>query len=377
MEMRKYQATCRFTLGSTGVVINKGDEVQSDGTRVIAGGTEAVVPQIKGAINAQWLVPIESYDGKTARPKSAGIQIRSAVQTNNTPGVPPSKRPITTIEEDEQVVGTQSDRESIRAGRTPKKVAEEAAIDREALQEQLATSDDGVPVRSIKTPAKQKNTLTPDSAGEAIRAAGKATTNPGKSITEEEMLSKMTPEKRKEYLDKKEALRAPYLADAAAKLGNPNAVKSSPKVIQKEGITLTASVGGGISTEDASDPSAKPTTSTSESEGIRFQGTNLKKPEAKVIGAKGQEIPKAAKEAPKAAKAKAPELSPAARLKVAKAIYSKFPKDYDFDKPAKKKVALLRLNYEDKPDVVKAAFSAEADDVRVLIATEFPEYFTG
>jgi hypothetical protein len=62
---------------------------------------------------------------------------------------------------------------------------------------------------------------------------------------------------------------------------------------------------------------------------------------------------------------------------VAKAMCADFPPNYDFAAPAKKRVARLQADFEDRPDVIRAAFAAENDEVKQLLVNEFPQAFNG
>lgn len=64
-----------------------------------------------------------------------------------------------------------------------------------------------------------------------------------------------------------------------------------------------------------------------------------------------------------------------ARKVVAKALCQDFPDTYDFGQQWKKRLANIRFNFEDRPDVIRAIFAAESDDFKKVLLAEFPEVF--
>jgi hypothetical protein len=38
---------------------------------------------------------------------------------------------------------------------------------------------------------------------------------------------------------------------------------------------------------------------------------------------------------------------------------------------------MIRLNYENRPDIIRAIFAAESDEFKKLLVEEFPEAFPG
>ena len=99
---------------------------------------------------------------------------------------------------------------------------------------------------------------------------------------------------------------------------------------------------------------------------------NLAPPEKKAKREKkpGQDLPSADKET-KIEK----DGTLDARKVVAKALCQDFPDTYDFGQQWKKRLANIRFNFEDRPDVIRAIFAAESDDFKKVLLAEFPEVF--
>jgi hypothetical protein len=73
---------------------------------------------------------------------------------------------------------------------------------------------------------------------------------------------------------------------------------------------------------------------------------------------------------------KAVKAADAAR-KIAKSICPDFPESYDFAAPARKKIARLQADFEDRPDVIRAVAAADTDlELRNRLFVEFPGAFT-
>lgn len=64
-----------------------------------------------------------------------------------------------------------------------------------------------------------------------------------------------------------------------------------------------------------------------------------------------------------------------ARKVVAKSLCADFPDTYDFSQQWKKRLANIRFNFEERPDVIRAIFAAESDDFKKVLLSEFPEVF--
>ena len=130
-------------------------------------------------------------------------------------------------------------------------------------------------------------------------------------------------------------------------------------------------MGGGIETADlAGMDEGKAEVSSYEVEGMRFTNTNGPKRD---IGRGPQAAPKipSAKAAPLPTVALKPEV----RLAIAKSLCADFPESYDFEAPARKKLARIMADFEDRHDVIRAIYAAETDEMKALLAAEFPKAF--
>ena len=58
---------------------------------------------------------------------------------------------------------------------------------------------------------------------------------------------------------------------------------------------------------------------------------------------------------------------------IAKAVCADFPDNYDFAVPVKKRMARLQADYENRPDVLRAVFAAEGDEMKSILMQEFPQ----
>lgn len=357
-------ATRSFALGNFGVKVAKDTELEFDGSTVHYGGSTYAFPQLRGAMTAGWIVLSEDYE--EGNPEygvraSAQIQVRPAVSLTTSMDGSSGKaaRTVSTVTEaDERIVmNSSSHAESTKVANGFKKTA-------------VTTSggQEGVAVRTLSSPSKQRTELTASSVGSALRAAtdGVRPITPGQGLSVEDMLDAMPEEEREEYLAKK----------AAAKSGLPGSDRgAAPQVVGKvrraaakntEGMTLTQSVGGGTDIGDDGPIVAKigkDTTSTRVEDGITFSNTN-------VPADRGH------KARPRAAAVQAaPEVSADVRKRIAKSMCADFPDSYDFTALPKKKLARLQADFEDRLDVLRAVFAAESDDFKAQLVAEFPAAF--
>lgn len=360
----QFTATRTFALGPLGMKIAKGDSLEFDGSTVIYAGAQHPLPQLRATLTSGWLVLSEDYD--EANPEygirtSARIQVRPAVAETTSMDGSSSKnaRTVSTVaQHDERVVlNYKQHAETTQAQNGFKRVA-------------VTTSggQEGVAVRTLSTPSKQRTELTASSAGAALRAAtdGVPTIVPGQGITQEEMLERMDPEAAEAYLAQKASRKAQFVTEPAPTNQIVGRVKNrAPK--QAEGMKITQSVGGGLDIgEDgpvvATIKSSDTKTSRVE-DGIVFTNTN--------VPDKGQKTrPRAAAVVPSL------EVSPEIRLRIAKAVCPDFPASYDFSASPKKKLARLQADFEDRLDILQAVFAAESDAMKQQLVEEFPEAFS-
>jgi hypothetical protein len=357
-----FRATRSFSLGANNLQLRKGDEVLFDGQIATLNG-ETFPAQLKGAIKAGWLVLDESYDEDdptyNQRP-TANIQVRA----------PNGGNPLAPVERTSMVTTESDEREVMKTGAHAKAVQQHTQAARATGQVNtnggmaVMTSADqeGIPVRSLKTPAKSRNELRGDNAGTLISGAVAPTLETHVGMTQEEMLERMTETQREEYLAKTGALRSAYDADAGTSQRSVVAkVKTTAGPQTREGFNVSTSVG--VGSQEVADPTGmggKAEESVVVVDGITLRNTNgPKRPE--------QPHPRAA-ETRKAA-------GPDPRRMVAKTLCKDFPDNYDFTAPLKKRLARLQADFEDRSDVIRAAFAAESDEMKAYLLDEFPAAF--
>lgn len=398
----KFIATRSFELGSTSMKVSAGSEVDFDGTVVDYGGGRYTLPTLRGAIRAGWLVLEEEYDpdAPIGPAPSANIQVRSAVNQGNNPLAPAAKQAITTVASDEREVmnykartaSAQQQTQMARQASRPQPQQAGGGVARSFNggpgNVEVGGAEFGVPVnRGFATSAKQVTSVTPDSVGSAIRAADRVKVQPGQGMTEEEYVTRMSESERDEYFAKKEAAKAGVTSRVNTNYSGPQVTQMAQPTRQvhatinktarsqvREGITATMSVGGGIETADPTGYGGVPHQSQTESEGIKFANTNGPKRAFQAApngGAMGG--PAAVEEANYSKIEK--DGTADARKRIAKSLCADFPEDYNFSDHWKRRLAMIRLNYEDRADVIRAIFAAESDDFKKTLMEEFPAVF--
>lgn len=360
-QMQIYRATRDFGMG--GFTVQRGMEIGFDGYNVqVAGRPAQPLPTFKGAIKTGWAVPEASYDPAAGPglPQRANIRVHPADGGN--PSAPRgASAMLATTEAEEQIVGNYADH---------------AANVRQSNQKRsyLSTeSQDGTHVRGLQTVANSRGgartTLNGSNTQQAIAEAERVKIQPGRGITRDEMLARMSPEDREVYLAEIEARRSAYVADEPVRgpetQGNVVGRVAAPKDLDTMGMHVATTVGGGTDTVDLTGLDTAPAEKrVIEVEGMRFTTTN------------------GPRKAPRAAEVK--RADPGAgtfqdvdpRRVIARAVCSDFPDLYDFDLPLRKKLARLRADFEDRPDVIRAVAAAETDtEMRILLVSEFPEAF--
>lgn len=416
-QMVSYISTRSFALGSTGYNIMDGMEVLFDGTNVEVSGNKFTLPTLRGAIKMGWLVPADQYDVNAlpqANP-SANIQVRPANDLGQNPLQPAKRGVITTVESDERVVMSRGQRAFQAEQRT-----QEARGHRQAGGGvarafgggggiEVGGAEFGVPVsRGFQTSARSELKVTPDTVGGAIRQAETVKVQPGEGITESEMLARMTAEQQMDYLAAKEARKgdvmsrtvgyvppAPQTTNLAAYNQNRSAaspqprpqvvghaqkvasIPSSNKTVQAEGVFVGLKLGGGTEIADPTGMGGQAHSSAVMEEGMTFRNTN---------GPKKSYTPVESNPAPEPVEVASTEEGTSriekdgtadARKNIAKAICKDFPDEYSFSDHWKRRLAMIRLSYEERFDVIRAIFAAESDDFKKLLLEEFPEAFKG
>lgn len=388
-------ATKKFSLGSTGVDVLEGMELQFDGTNVEVNGARYTLPQLRGSLKLGWLVLADDYD-PDALPQarvSANIQVRSPINNTQSLTAPPVRAPIVTTESDERVVMTRGDRTNA-SNQTTTAVRQNQHAQRQASggvarsfggsgNVEVGGAEFGTPVaRAFLTSTKARTEVTRDSVGQAIMAADKVKVQPGQGLSEEDMLARMTEEEQEVYLARKLSAKA----DVASRM-NPN--YNGPaitKVMQRDqhqtvgrvrtartqtsdGITATVSTGGGTEIFDPSGSGKAPEQTSTEVEGMRFTNTNGPK-----RGYQPVQSP-ALNEEPQISKIEKDGTADA-RRSIAKSMCADFPDQYNFSDHWKRRLAMIRLNFEGRADVIRAVFTAESDDFKKVLVEEFPEVFS-
>jgi hypothetical protein len=360
-EFQSFVATRSFDLGSTGIKLTRGMPILFDGSTADVGGAKFPIPTLRGAVTRGWIVPEEDFDEDDDEEQervSANIQFRPAQQA----GDPRTNRPGTAVEADERIVMTRGGRAAEAQQRTAASHAARHGSPRRTPQVE-AVDQGGIMVRSLSTPARSVTEVTSSSVGSAIEAAKKVKIEGGRGRSQEEYLAQLSPEEREEYLSRKEALRAEKNLGAHAP---PPVVAPRVKTAKRQtadGVTSRATVTTGTEIYDAGGSAGEADQSVTVVEGMAFRNTNGPKRAYKREG----EV--------SAAPAAKVAVSSDARRRLALRLCPDFPAAYDFDGPLKRKVALLRLNFEDRSDVLNAVFAAESDEFKNILLAEFPEAF--
>ncbi len=400
--------TRNFTLGNTvngqPLALAKGTDVFFDGTTADVAGARYAAPQLRGAIRTGWLIRAQHYDENDTsaeRPRSANIQVRHAADGGNPlkPNVSNFAR-ATEEDIDEREVGnvaehaqrTKDRNNQPTSGYRASQRSRDASIEpgrRFTGSSFQIEPQDGVEVRrgfatarSAGENAQSIPTTQLTRAGEAIARANNVQIQPGEGMTEEEMLDRMHPDDREAYLQDKEAHRSRYAVDAPMPARPIRVDESGSRVVgrvadsaleTREGFRSRVTTGGGTETMDLSGLDTAPSRQGAVSqEGLTFRTTNgpqrdFQQPqpqqeEARVVRSVGQGV--VMQEAPA-------EI----RKMVAKQVCADFPDNYDFTVSVRKRLARLQADYEDRPDVLRAVFAAEGDDMKRMLLSEFPQAF--
>lgn len=340
-DLQAFTATRTFKLAQTGIDVVEGTEILFDGAVVEYAGNRMQLPTLRGAIKVGWLVPSTDYDPMVVqRPISAGVQVRPAEGGN--PLEPRTRTAIAAVNAEETEVA------SIQNHATTTRTRNATNYRRDVNHPDVEVGgSEGRTVRTVSTPAKQS--ASTDDAARAIRAAESVKVQPGRGLSREEALERMSPEEREEYLSQTRARKMQYV-DEPVIVGKTKTAAT----VESEGFSTKLSVGNGLDIADlgGTGVAGKDQESVIESEGMRFTTTNGPKREAKA----------------------ATPLDP--RRVIAKKICADFPDNYDFDSSVRKKIARLQADYDDRPDVILAVASADTDpELRDRLVAEFPEAF--
>jgi len=377
-----------FALGTTGVVLQEGMSVFFDGSTAILNdfeeGDRYTLPNLRGAVASGWLIEADAYYGGNTEappPVSAGMQIHPAVSTANPmQGGQQPKSFVTTVSANEQIVGNASER---AAG-----VRETNKTSRFASTGRIPTVDahgqSGTVVRTVSTPAKWETEVTAQSLGGLIRQAESVKIQAGEGRSEADLLASMSDEERDQYEADKEARRESVLARApgSAKLikstptKSPMAKLSSKKVTESGGMKVTTTVSNGGTDIDVSalDRGGKARVETIDVGGIKVTNTNGPRRANQPISGKAAPPQSPILSAPVQARI-VKDGTEDPRKMIAKKLCPDFPEDYNFADHWKRRLAMIRLNFEARADVIQAIFMAESDDFKKVLLEEFPEVF--
>lgn len=364
--VERYRATRTFGMG--GMSIQPGTVIEFDGYSIaVQGRPPQALPTFVGAIKMGWVAREADYDPRApqARPQAAGIKVRPA-DTGNPNNRTASSSLIATAAAEEQVVSdVQSHAASVRQANQSRSYR--------AAPGTIIEPQDGVPVRTLKTLANSRDgvrtVLEGSSAHDAIAAANRVQIEPGRGITREELLAKMDPKQRALYEAEISARASIHPLGAGQTQAGPEtqgrviATIDAPEAVETMGIRTTTTVGGGTETVDLSGLDSAPAeVSVLETEGLRFTTTNGPR---KAVTVK----------APLSG-ARAPIDASDPRRVIARSICADFPDNYDFEAPARRKLARLQADYDDRPDVIRAVAAAETDaELKAILVGEFPEAF--
>lgn len=357
-QMVEFRATRDFGMG--GMNIQRGMAIHYDGYNISVGGRQQPLPGFKGALKAGWAVPVAQFDPNASAqaPRSAGIKVRPA-DTGN-PMVRQAAAMATVVEAEERIVGNvQTHAQDVRSSNQARRnITASSGIE----------SQDGVVVRTL-TPLNSKDgartTLTGSNIQQLINEANDVQVQPGRGVTRDEVMARMSPEQREQYQSEIQARKSAYIDLQPSDVQNGDDARGTivghvgqPGVVDSGGFRTTTTVGGGIDTVDLSGLDSPPVApEVIEVEGMKFTVTAPPK-----------------KPVPQASGPAWDHVDP--RRVIAKAICRDFPDLYDFEAPTKKKIARIQADFEDRADVIRAVAAAETDaEMKVRLIEEFPAAF--
>jgi hypothetical protein len=416
----RYISTRTFQLGDTGQSMWEGMDVLFDGTNVELNGSKFVLPTLRGAIKLGWLVREDCYnpDDAPSAVISANIGVRSANDLGQNPLSPVKRSAIVTVETDERVVMSHKQRTQQANQQTRDVRASQGRGGARDGGPDVGGSEFGVELqRTFQTPAKMSLELNPNNVGGAIRQADLVQIQPGQGVTEEGLVSQMDDEQRAQYLADKEARKADVLTRTrtqgytpppavttnlashnqpggkrpggttkASGIANSSSVRVGRVVSTPgkttEGISVSMSVGGGTEVFDAAGTNQKALESSVTAEGISFRNTNGPKKDFPVVFQGGQDsvqVSSVSQSSPVRQEEVQSRIdrdgTAEFRRRIAKELCQDFPEDYNFSDHWKRRLAMIRLNFESRVDVIRAIFAAESDDFKRTILEEFPDAF--
>lgn len=373
-----FMSTRTFTMGNDGHTIPEGSEIEFDGTFVSYEGLAPVMmPQLRGAIRAGWLVPSKVYDPNdhsASIPQSAGMTMRAA-EGGNPMNPKPRQEVNMDIESEEREVGDvdahaaatrQRNVENYRRKRTPQTESTAGTRSGGYVEPQEEIEVPGVKFQTMAGEKAKRISTNITMAGTAIAAAQKVKIKPGRGRTREELIRDaiarggLMNDELAEYEKELASMRARHGVVATPTV--VNRVREPEIHQQREGFDLSLSVGGGTEIADlgGTGGAGKDQETVIEVEGMKFTNTNGPKKGTRLV----------------ATPPKSNGADDALCRRIAKAVCPDFPDDYVFTDPTRKKIARIQADYDDRPDVIRAVAAAETDvEVKRQLVEEFPEVF--
>lgn len=306
-EFQTFRATREFGLADKAKIL-KGTEVLFDGNTVQYGESRFTAPQMIGAIKVGWLVEGDQYNADIAVPiQSANIRVGKGKQS------------LLVTEADEQVVGQHTDH--AKATR---------AINGFEVQDHQEVG------RKFQTPTHNKSKVSSNSIETANRPKP---IEAKRGITRDEMLDRMTPEQRQDYLNSlNQHRKITEVVQDGVTLKNTNGVTGKPYMVQN----------GDSEVEIAVVNTVKTGSRVVEQEGIRFRQEGIveksEKPNAYEIKKRTQFL-----------------------LGLAQTIYPEFPEDYFDGLIEHEKITMLDSLASEFPSAIKAAWAVEDVKVKTLL----------
>jgi hypothetical protein len=239
------------------------------------------------------------------------------------------------------------------------------------VEDQDGTVVERAPLRTLAGQAAKAASTPADAASEVISNLSKIKIDPVQGVSRDELLERMTEEEREQYLAEVAARKSAYVDEAPVVASQRTVVGSVAKKAaqQTEGFNVTTTAGGGVEIADPTGMGGQPTEAVYEQEGVTFRSVNGPKRDLKP-----STHPRSEAVAPTPVSA-GPMRGLDARRTIAKALCPDFPDAYDFDLPTRKKLARITADFEERPDVIRAIFAAESDEVKALLIEQFPAAF--
>lgn len=329
-----YTATRSFNAvdrpGEGMLLIDRGEEVQFDGYILKYGGEDYKAANLKAAVKAAWLVPegADTEETVTVAPRRPGSFGSGAA----------------TVDSDERIVLSQSER---TAGvRTVNRQVGRHQIIVEGGDEGTIVASGGFKVKGGSARNAPPVDMSSLEAARELQALNFPKREGVQGVSQDEYLDRMDPAEREEYLEKLESRRAGIIA---------NLPENERKKATRKKVAAPQA------------PEQQLREQTTYAGGIKFTTTGI---DSKHI-VKEAQAPAQERSETKIEK----DGTLDARKKIAKALCSDFPDTYDFSQQWKKRLANIRFNFEDRPDVIQAIFAAESDDFKKVLLAEFPETF--